>query len=574
MLVLLRAFQHNLFDATVTVTGHVTRRGTVVAQHQARRKKKLPEAELFAERDEPKQEAAEAAAERRKRLADTHDRELTREEFVEKHMDGWDGPESQRERQIAYFEREHLGVLRYQYMHRAPIPDRAFESHGLSDPAKWQAFVAPATNEELPPEAIVERGVQTADRLVPGFAAAMGTPVEKSDAWKQETAQMEREYAAYARDRQEMYRFIGLVSNGEISTNQRPMTADEKNRTLQESWEKLEAIKERQKDLSARIAKRTNERLGVTAKRVALCKKLRAAMKAAQKERGIDGKRWFRERPGVVGLGPVDEPIQSWEREAIEKSAVEFVSLFGDLTHVREFTREENPVWGTRAYYRQLEARIHIGAKTNHAALIGTVHHEMGHGLDHLTSRHCWRWVLSKRTSDTPRKLSEITRNSQYKDNETAIEGDFFSAYVGRAVPGANPFDTRNVGSTEVFSTAVERFCTPERMAEFFQMAPDQAFLVLGLVNGINPNSPTDEERERFQAYRDTDGTPPPAAVSAPSEPRDRTETTLRTITDASKPWLDAEERRSPWPSLRRELMFHYRAAKLGFEIRHNLPII
>jgi hypothetical protein len=56
LIVLLKAEQHSLFDAVVPVKGHATKQGVYVQPHQAKRKKKLPEApagDLFAEQPKP-----------------------------------------------------------------------------------------------------------------------------------------------------------------------------------------------------------------------------------------------------------------------------------------------------------------------------------------------------------------------------------------------------------------------------------------------------------------------------------------------------------------------------------------
>ena len=63
---LFKAFQPGLFDQQVQVTGHVTKRGTVVAPYQAKRKKRQetpPAPDLFAEADRKAMEADQKKAE-------------------------------------------------------------------------------------------------------------------------------------------------------------------------------------------------------------------------------------------------------------------------------------------------------------------------------------------------------------------------------------------------------------------------------------------------------------------------------------------------------------------------------
>ena len=82
-LLLFKAFQPGLFDAPVTVSGHVTKRGTVVAPYQATRKKRPepPSApDLFAEADRKEQEADERRRAEEEKKAQEEAERLAKEE--------------------------------------------------------------------------------------------------------------------------------------------------------------------------------------------------------------------------------------------------------------------------------------------------------------------------------------------------------------------------------------------------------------------------------------------------------------------------------------------------------------
>jgi len=104
------------------------------------------------------------------------------------------------------------------------------------------------------------------------------------------------------------------------------------------------------------------------------------------------------------------------------------------------------------------------------------IFHELGHNLEINAgiTEASRGWMYSRATSTTPVRLSEITGNKGFRDNEVALPGNYFSPYVSKVYPGAS--------FTEVISTGIEQLATPGTIAAFALGDLDHLHFTLGVL--------------------------------------------------------------------------------------------
>jgi hypothetical protein len=120
--------------------------------------------------------------------------------------------------------------------------------------------------------------------------------------------------------------------------------------------------------------------------------------------------------------------------------------------------------------------RINVGIKDTSRAQKTTLWHEFGHHVEYSIPEAqdiAHGFIAAKSTSSTPVRLSQLTGNPNFGDDEVAFPGDFLSPYVGKI------YDD---GSTEVISMGLQQFADLDDMLQFYQNHPDHFKLILGIL--------------------------------------------------------------------------------------------
>ncbi|MCC8380456.1 hypothetical protein [Xenorhabdus sp. PB30.3] len=107
-----------------------------------------------------------------------------------------------------------------------------------------------------------------------------------------------------------------------------------------------------------------------------------------------------------------------------------------------------------------------------------TLFHEMSHLLETDESIKLTNQLFIKnRASSSPQRLSELTNNSSYQNDEIAIPDRFYSPYVGKIYES---------GATEVASMGMQQFCSLEKMYALYDSDKNMFTLMIGMMTGIN----------------------------------------------------------------------------------------
>lgn len=126
-----------------------------------------------------------------------------------------------------------------------------------------------------------------------------------------------------------------------------------------------------------------------------------------------------------------------------------------------------------------------------------TLYHEFGHHVefsnDDLMQANS-SWIARRADTDRDtglkgqKRLSEITGNSAYRDDETALTDKWVSPYIGKVYQD---------GATEVMSMGIEHFSTPRDMKRLYDKDPEHFNLIVGSLlkpKGYRPQSEIDDE--------------------------------------------------------------------------------
>lgn len=107
-----------------------------------------------------------------------------------------------------------------------------------------------------------------------------------------------------------------------------------------------------------------------------------------------------------------------------------------------------------------------------------TLFHEMGHFVEYDDSALAIAtkdWIKSRATGN-PEKLSKLTKNPGYRDDEEAYPDKFADPYVGKIY---------TYGASEVISMGVEYLSSPSEARKFFAKDPEHFYLTVGtLITG------------------------------------------------------------------------------------------
>lgn len=124
-----------------------------------------------------------------------------------------------------------------------------------------------------------------------------------------------------------------------------------------------------------------------------------------------------------------------------------------------------------------------------------TLFHEMSHLLEADASvKMANQRFIKKRASGSPQKLSELTKNPLYKNDEIAIPDNFYSPYVGKIYTS---------GATEVASMGVQQFSSLESMYALYESDEEMFTLMVGMMTSMND---TLQQRQKRQLDRQVSG--------------------------------------------------------------------
>lgn len=108
--------------------------------------------------------------------------------------------------------------------------------------------------------------------------------------------------------------------------------------------------------------------------------------------------------------------------------------------------------------------------------------HEVGHRIEYSfpeLSQSSRDWVAARARADgehSPRKLQDLVAGSSYGKDEVALKDSFYDPYVGRVYEHA---------ATEVLTTGLEHFSSPERLARLYQRDPEHVLMTLGALDHV-----------------------------------------------------------------------------------------
>jgi hypothetical protein len=164
---------------------------------------------------------------------------------------------------------------------------------------------------------------------------------------------------------------------------------------------------------------------------------------------------------------------QGRSRAAAVRDIAEFFGLTGTRGPGPESTRL---VSGGGRAETDPSGRVDIGKEASRR----TIFHELGHHIefrDPSTARAAKSFVEARaQHAGRPGEvvpLQELAPSASYKPHEQAMVGDFIDPYTGKVYPDM---------MTEVVTTGVERFRTPEQMLSLYRQDPEHFFFTLGAI--------------------------------------------------------------------------------------------
>lgn len=157
------------------------------------------------------------------------------------------------------------------------------------------------------------------------------------------------------------------------------------------------------------------------------------------------------------------------------KTSREALADFYELTGGRGSTSLNLLKYDDPRAYASRSGVVNIGDGSR-----ATLYHEFGHHAEYVSTQlleSAIAWRNGKATSKKPEKLSKLTGNKGYGDDEVAMPDKFVDPYVGKVYDSY--FGEK---ATEVVSMGVERFHSPEAMKEFREKDPDHFHFILGVL--------------------------------------------------------------------------------------------
>jgi hypothetical protein len=168
----------------------------------------------------------------------------------------------------------------------------------------------------------------------------------------------------------------------------------------------------------------------------------------------------------------------------VRNDLVDYARLTGSLPKAQLVRTED-----ARAEYVRSQggepATLNIGSSPARE----TMFHELGHGTEYehrevADAARSFREARARLVSDgetpQPKLLKELDPKRKFKPDEEAVEGGYPDVYSGKL------YDD---GTTEIVSTGMEQFASPELMLQRFQSDPEHFELMLGMLSLVKGKS-------------------------------------------------------------------------------------
>jgi len=163
-----------------------------------------------------------------------------------------------------------------------------------------------------------------------------------------------------------------------------------------------------------------------------------------------------------------------------QKAMAEFYALVGhhNLETLRYAGKLHN---GGRAYANKDLGVIELDDRDS----ANTVWHECGHHAEHSAygmAHECARFRTSRAQKDKDgrmviKKLSELTKDTAYKDEEVAVKDKFVKPYIGKVYKH---------GSTEIVSMGFDMMATDSGFKKLLEKDPEHLHLMVGILHHLN----------------------------------------------------------------------------------------
>ena len=163
-----------------------------------------------------------------------------------------------------------------------------------------------------------------------------------------------------------------------------------------------------------------------------------------------------------------DSSIPPDKLPTVKTTMSDFYKLTGakGSTSIREMVYSGDRAWANKAF-----KRINVGDADRE-----TIAHEAAHHLEFANPefrKAAEAWRNSNALYLKPEKLSKLTGDKRYGDDEVAYPGKYLDPYVGKIYQS---------GDTEVISVGVQFFFVPAKMKRFRDRNPSHFHLVLGML--------------------------------------------------------------------------------------------
>lgn len=164
-----------------------------------------------------------------------------------------------------------------------------------------------------------------------------------------------------------------------------------------------------------------------------------------------------------------------------QKAMAEFYALVGQSS-IGTLSYAGKLHKGGRAYANKDLGVIELDERDG----ANTVWHECGHHVEHSSygmETECARFRTSRAQRDKEgrmiiKKLSELTKDTAYKDDEVAVKDKFSRPYVGKVYKH---------GSTEIVSMGFDLMATESGFKKLLEKDPEHLHLMVGILHYLNP---------------------------------------------------------------------------------------
>jgi hypothetical protein len=130
-----------------------------------------------------------------------------------------------------------------------------------------------------------------------------------------------------------------------------------------------------------------------------------------------------------------------------------------------------------RAYALPTQGIINIGSNPDLLSLRELLLHELAHHLEYSNpaiAKAAKDWLYA-RARGSPQELRDTT-GRPYADGEIALPDEFIHEYTGRLYDG---------DLTEVVSTGLQHFASPEAMLQLYERDPEHFYLTVGMLKSL-----------------------------------------------------------------------------------------